>query len=470
MDKNKATVLPKENILCYETEFIQIISEKLGCTAHPKSKELQDLIAQACKKFNYSPDDYLHKLAASTKNSPLLEHLIAEITIGETYFFRDQQQMHLLRYNLLPKIIKQKRDQQNLNLRIWSAGCASGEEIYTLVILLHELIPDIKRWNLSFLGTDINTQALHKAKMGVYNKWSMRSISTYYKQRYFTEKDNVYLLSDNIKECVDFLYLNLNDNTYPSLLNGTNSQDLILCRNVLIYFNAKSVKSLMKKISLSLHYEGFLLLGASDPVALEGTDLVFHHTNGLLFSHQDEKEKIKIEAPKTISRKPPIQFKPKSVLQSVAVETSAQKLESAPILCEKAKTCADIGQLGLAVTYCKESLILDPTYKDAYFILGLALIELNLLSEAETALRKTLFLDRKFIEGHFQLGLLLLKNQCTKEGIKCLQNALNIIKTFEPSQLVPNSQGLTYGHFAQILNAEIELYAVAGDSVNESKK
>jgi chemotaxis protein methyltransferase CheR len=257
------------------------------------------------------------------------------------------------------------------------------------------------------------------------------------------------------------MYLNLNDNTYPSLLNGTNAQDLILCRNVLIYFNRDSIEQVMKKLSLSLTDKGYLILGASDPVFIEGTSLHFHHSDGIVFSREDN------VLPPPMSRlgldptcNPKLKLKPTGDPTPRWVKT--QPTDPSLDLYLKAKESANLGHLDLALKYCQESIKLDSMNKDTHFIYALTLLEIGQVREAEAALKKALFLDRKFIEGHFQLGLLLLKNKCYKEGLKSLHNALDLVNTHESSDIVPDAEGLNYGRFAEILQAEIALYTVAG--------
>lgn len=448
-----------------EAQFIQLIAKRLGLIIHSQGNELHNIIRTACHKFQCNPEDYLQMLTTCPDNSPMLEHLIAEVTIGETYFFRDKGQTQFLKQSLLSKIVKNKREQNNLSLRIWSAGCSSGEELYTIAIILNELLPDIDCWKLHLLGTDIAINRLEKAKQGYYNKWSMRNTSNYHKQLYFKEEDNQFILCPKIRDRVDFSYLNLKDNTYPSIINGTNSQDLIICRNVLIYFDEESIVQLMKKISLSLAEGGILLLGASDPVILQGTNLVRHPHESMTFSRQDDKHEIMKKNSKTPS-KITIQNNLPSTKQG---EDSFKKKqdhaknypsgETNPVLLlnSKAKDAANIGQLDQALKYCEQSLALDSTHKDTYYLFALILIELNKLQEAEAAFRKTLYLDHTFVEGHFQLSLLLFKKKRYKEGLKCLQNALAIVNTKESSQIVPGSQGLSYGHFAEIIKTEIRL-------------
>lgn len=266
-----------------ESAFIELIHKRFGLVIHiNQAQELVKTIGAACKKFNYQPQEYLEQLKKCSSNSSLLADLVAAITVGESYFFRDKNQIHLLENKLLPQLIKQKS--QDFTLKIWSAGCSSGEEIYTIAMLLAELIPNMDIWDLYLLGTDINTAALQKATTGTYGQWSMRSIPERYMQRYFLKNNRTHILSPEIRDLVQFKYLNLCDNSYPSIINGIFEVDLILCRNVLIYFDNELVTQIMKKISACMTEDAYLLLGASDPIVTTGTNLVFHHDGAIYFS------------------------------------------------------------------------------------------------------------------------------------------------------------------------------------------
>lgn len=279
-----------------EPAFIELIRQRFGLMTHlHQVPELTKTIITACNKLNYFPQEYLKQLNSCSSNSPLFADLLAAITIGESYFFRDKNQMNLLENNLLPQLIKQKSN--DLTLKIWSAGCSSGEEIYTIAMLLTELLPNIDMWNLYLLGTDINIAALRKAGVGNYGQWSMRSISEKYIKRYFNKNNYSYILSPEICKLVKFKYLNLCDNNYPSVINGIFDVDLILCRNVLIYFDNELVTKIMKKLSTCMTENGYLLLGASDPIVTSGTNLVFHHNDAIYFSlNKDEEANMDFES------------------------------------------------------------------------------------------------------------------------------------------------------------------------------
>ena len=158
------------------------------------------------------------------------------LTIGETYFFRVEPDFNALENHILPELIHLRKDTGKY-LRIWSAASSTGEEPYSLAILVRKLIPDIKDWNITILATDINTRSLAKAEKGIYGNWSFRNNPEWLKKIYFTPLlDERYQINRNIKDMVSFFYLNLARDTYPSLLNNTNGMDIIFCRNVLMYF------------------------------------------------------------------------------------------------------------------------------------------------------------------------------------------------------------------------------------------
>lgn len=490
------------SIKILEDQFVTLARDKLGIAIHSHQlNELYKVVAEACCKFHCMPKDYLTMLASCPVDSQLLEHFVIGITIGETYFFRDKQQMQLLQEVLLPELLKKKRDENNLNLRIWSAGCSSGEEIYTVAMMLCEILPDIKQWTIKLLATDINKRSLQKAITGVYSEWSMRSISDYFKKHYFTQKNNNYVISEKIQEMVNFDFINLNDKNYPSIINGTNAQDLIICRNVLIYFSDESIVRVMHQFNSSLLLGGYLMLGASDPINIKNMDFVFHPNKGLLFSRQLKIPTLSVNdsLPKTLESN--IIVKPllkRNISPSKSHSLSGKEIVEKPneshiaqlvneakwseiintlapyekevlhngcFLPAKANALANLGKLEEAVNLYQQIFKLDSTNKFNYFNYALTLIELDQFAEAESALRNVLFLDNQFILGHLQLGLLLIRKNKNVLGIKSLRNALTIVKTKNPKDIVAGSQETTCEQLVKILKDEISLYEkVAGSN------
>ncbi|MBI1878914.1 MAG: hypothetical protein HYR94_11975, partial [Chloroflexi bacterium] len=184
------------------------------------------------------------KEAATPLAQAEMERLINLLTIGETHFFRDSAQFDALATQVLPDLIARKRAAAAAvgsnppgipQLRLWSAGCATGEEPYSLAILLHQLIPDINNWRILILATDINQDSLTRARQSLYSNWSFRETrAKTTRSLYFTAQGKRYQLRDDIRQMVTFAPLNLIEDNFPAVHNNTMSMDLILCRNVTI--------------------------------------------------------------------------------------------------------------------------------------------------------------------------------------------------------------------------------------------
>jgi chemotaxis protein methyltransferase CheR len=480
----------------FDDELLEVINRRLGIVV--KSSQLNDLrkiVADACSKLKITEKDYLKTLNSANSDSSIMKNLINCITIGETYFFRDEKQMQLIKQTVLPNIINRKRERNDLSIRIWSAGCASGEELYSIIIMLNELLADKKDWQLYFLGTDINSRVLQKALAGEYGEWSMRAISDYYKNKYLKKEGLTYQLDKTIIDQAQFHYLNLNNNSYPSIINGTSALDLILCRNVLIYFDAEHTRDIMKKFSMSLVEDGYLLLGASDPVHLDDTRLVLQPEHGKLLCLREAQPTITtpihvtlavVENPvkKTVPKpatKPvkPIVNKPTELTQLIKQRRwpellnlvdayPKEKYLTADVLSAKAQALANLGHLKEAAECCELSLKLDSIRLETYFTYAMILNGLADLKHAEAALRKTLFLDRDFVLGHYQLGLMLMRNNDLASGLKSLKNAYTITQQKNPAQSVPGYEDLTYGKLTDILQEEISLHEI-GSGAHETE-
>lgn len=184
------------------------------------------------------------------------------LTNTDSYFFRDQGQLNVLRNHIFPEIIH--RNQNHKTIRICSAGCSSGEEPYSLAIVLKEIIPDLDQWNIVVFGIDINQEALKKAEIGIYTSWSLRSLNVEIKQRYFLEINEQYLIARQIKQMVKFLNLNLVKDRLPQSHSQLRDIDLIVCRNVFIYFEASAIAQVVDKFYHTLQPLGYLLTGHAE--------------------------------------------------------------------------------------------------------------------------------------------------------------------------------------------------------------
>jgi chemotaxis protein methyltransferase CheR len=226
---------------------------------------------------NSGIDAYYHYLSESGSPDARveMERLINLLTVGETHFFRNSAQFDALATHVLPDLITHKRREAKAvgvnstatpQLRLWSAGCATGEEAYSLAILLHELIPDIKHWNILVLATDINRNSLARAREAVYSDWSFREErASRARALYFKGDGKRYQLIDDIRSMVTFARHNLIEDDFPAAHNNTVAMDLIVCRNVTIYFAPETSRKLVEKFHNALTEGSWLVVGHSEP-------------------------------------------------------------------------------------------------------------------------------------------------------------------------------------------------------------
>lgn len=477
-----------------EEAFCRVIAQRTGIVLHDHQlPNLRDTIRQGCGRFGFSGCiQFLQSLEASHGPTAELEFLIAGVTVGESYFFRDSEQIALLRDSLLPQLIAAKRDAGDLSLRIWSAGCSMGQEIYTIALLLHELIPDISSWRLHLLGTDINTGSVSSAIHGRYSEWSFRATPPALRERWFTRVGAEYDLRPEVRQMVKFSYLNLTADVFPSILGETNALDIILCRNVFIYLDREVICRIMAQFAECLNTDGVLMMGASDPVDMQCAGLEWQHDGQAAYFRKRAitaaREPAPVLPPLSLpaTTLPPVggavaddarAFVPKpghsagessvvlkmrqgdwSGVVALVDEISRQGEESSMLQQMKAQALANMGRADLAHAACLSSLRLDPVNKHTYLIQALILGELGRTRDKEEALRKALYLDHSFLEAHYELGILRIYAGRLESGIKSLENALKLAQEGNPQRPLHNASGMTYQRFAQVLQGEIEIY------------
>ncbi|HWP47218.1 MAG TPA: CheR family methyltransferase [Candidatus Limnocylindrales bacterium] len=248
------------------SQFSEFISSQLGLY-FPKERwnDLERGISSASREFGFEDVGLcIQWLMSSPPTRDQIEILAVHLTIGETYFFREKKSFEILEEYILPELIRSRRG-INQSLRIWSAGCCTGEEPYSIAILLSKVLPDWQDWHITILATDINPRFLKKASEGIYSEWSFRDTPLWIKEKYFRQKKkNQFEILPDIKKRVTFFYLNLAEGGYPSPLNNIHTLDIIFCRNVLIYFAPEEAKKVIRNLYLSLEEGGWLVTGSGE--------------------------------------------------------------------------------------------------------------------------------------------------------------------------------------------------------------
>ncbi len=205
-------------------------------------------------------EEYYHFLRYDRKREEELAMLVDNLTTNETYFFRESAQLKAFSHEILPELREKLADRKTL--RIWSAGCSTGEEPYTIAMLMLESGDWWRDWQVEILGSDINQRVLHTARKGVYKKSALRATPPEMLRKYFIEEDRGdYRINDAVREHVSFSYLNLLDPFKTSLVRDL---DIIFCRNVIIYFDREAKKKVIESFYDKLRDGGYLLLGHSE--------------------------------------------------------------------------------------------------------------------------------------------------------------------------------------------------------------
>ena len=222
---------------------------------------LRDAVAKSLGRQD--PDAVLRGiLARPDQQAGFLERLTGQLTVGESFFFRNEHHFRVLRETVLPQILAENAARREV--RVWSAGCATGEEPYSLAILLDQLVGSASGWQLSVLGTDLNPEFLQRAREARYRQWSFRQTDIHRNRDYFTLAGDTYRLVDRLRAHVRFASLNLVKDVYPSPLTGTVGLDLILFRNVAIYLKPEVTAAILQRFYQALRPGGWLLLGETE--------------------------------------------------------------------------------------------------------------------------------------------------------------------------------------------------------------
>lgn len=223
--------------------------------------------------------EYFNHLKFMDKFGKELQNLLNLLTTNETYFFREDNQLDVFTKFCLPEIIERKKESRQKTLKIWSAGCSSGEEPYTLGIRLLENIKDIASWDVQIMATDIDTDILKKANDAVYSERSVRNIPPDLLKRYFLVSPEGSRLRMNVKKLVTFKHLNLFDATGMRAIRNV---DFLFCRNVLIYFDDASRKKVVGNFYDSMSPGGYIFLGHSESVTRINTAFSVKRAGGMI--------------------------------------------------------------------------------------------------------------------------------------------------------------------------------------------
>ena len=255
--------------------FAELVRSHCGISFGPDTRFLLERrVARRMRELSITSfSSYQYELRNDSRRDGELAALIDEITTNETYFFRERSQLRALVGEILPEALVARRERGSGPVSVWSAGCSSGEEPYSIVILAREAGFDPER-DLRVYASDISRRMMKRARGGTYRETSFRETEPALRQKYFEEKEGTWTVSDAVKKCVDFIHVNLLDRSRVALLGA---MDVILCRNVMIYFDADTKREVIQTFENKLRPGAHLLLGHSESLINLSSGLELRH-------------------------------------------------------------------------------------------------------------------------------------------------------------------------------------------------
>ena len=461
--------------------FQHLTHERTGIFFGPRRRnELQRHIQTILKK-QIAPDinTLYQKLAQQETNSSIWDCYIDTIIVGETYFFREKLLFQALQQKILPEIIT--RHQKDKVLRIWSAGCSTGEEPYSLSILLDQLLgSEINLWRIFILATDINKPSLKKGIDGLYRKWSLRQTSENIISTYFQKENDLYRIRKDIQKRVMFSYLNLKDPVYPALSTCTHAMDLILWRNVAIYLSDTVIADVLKRFYQCLLPLGYFNIGASEAGYMGETEFVSKQYSGT-FIYQKMPTPLQskplpvypvkksalpekgLEFNKTFrfQSNPPT---PEPILtrqtllekaqQSANTRNYSQAIDQfrsylnknsndADVWYQLARVYANSGDLEHAKEACLSAIDKNPLLVEAYYIIGLINEENGEIENAIQNYKKSLYLQSDFVLAHYHLSMIYLQIKDDQQAERHRVHAIRILSRRSGEEILSGADDLT---------------------------
>jgi chemotaxis protein methyltransferase CheR len=415
-----------------------LVARRLGLDfPEHREAELARAIGEAARSARLrSPEAYLATLDHEADGGPEWQRLASLLTVRETSFFRDRACFEALERTVLPGLIAARLAQGTCRLRLWSAGCATGEEAYSLAILLERLLPDRQGWDLTILATDIDVSALEKARRGLYRLWSFRELPPALRDRHFARRaSGQFELEAKIRGMVAFEAENLARGA------SRGPMDLILCRNVLMYLTPEVTEAAVARLQMALAEDGWLVVAPAEASAERFRPLVPVNLPGAIFFRSAgfvEVPAVRAAPPQRArrARGRAAALSPKAPAARMAQpprERQPPAPPSAPELLARARATADRGGLDEALGLCRAALEKDRLLPEAHRLVAAIHQERGEVEAAVAALRRAVYLDPDSAEAHRALGHLLLKQGERRRGQRHLETAARLGNQAEAS-------------------------------------
>lgn len=475
----------------------EFIAEHTGLHFPPeRHPDLQRAMVAAAVDFGF-PDSSrcAHWLLSTPLTRQQLNALATHLTVGETYFFRERRVFDALAGRILPELLHHRRGREQ-RLRLWSAACCTGEEPYSLAILVNQLLGESPDWQVTILATDINERFLQKAAAGVYGEWSFRDSPPDLKERYFTRTpEGRFVIDPQIKRRVKFMHMNLARDAVPSVKTDTFAMDVILCRNLLMYFTPPQAQQLVEKLHGALTDGGWLAVAPSECsqtlfsrfATVAFPDTLVYRKQRVEDVRQQDPALATLQAPpaqSNRSKRPephseraatPHPHEVATILyregrHTEAADTLLGWLSRSPptpvpttpptawhpgLLSLLTRALANQGRLAEALTWSEHWIAADKLDPAAHYLRAIVLQETGELAAARRSLERAVYLQPDFALAHFALATLARSDSRRAEANKHFENAAYALRACTPDEMLPESDGLTARRLLEIITEAI---------------
>jgi chemotaxis protein methyltransferase CheR len=431
---------------------------------------------------------YYNFLCAHPAGQRELEELLSHITINETYFFRNAGHFDALRNHILTKFSKENKDGI---IRIWSAGCSTGEEPYSIAMIALDMLQDGRDLQIEILGTDVDRSAIDRAERGVYRKRSLRATSDIYKDKYFSENDGRFEVDQKLKDMVRFMPFNLMDAPCPKPSQG--SWDIIICRNVVIYFDQESARHVVGMFHGALNDDGYLFMGHSESLDRLSTDFsAISVGDTFVYVKKGSSPDLAEAAAESARRGVPERAIAGRTSSSIARKKDTgprkqsrrrrkivplQPIKSAELIYKEGldlleckefdaalskaekyielkpsdakgyllagKILANRGIYGRAVDELGKAIELEPLLTEAHYLLGVIYQGTGQEARAIDEFRKSVYIDKDCVLSYFHLARIYQSNDMLDDASREYSNAVRILDRLQADEIVQFSGGIT---------------------------
>lgn len=474
-----------------------------------KDDELRSKLRERLEKLHLSDYQAYLDLLCSPAGAAEADQLIQRLTIGETYFFRYREQLEVLRRQILPELLASRRSSERLS--VWSAGCATGEEAYTLAILLHQTYPQLLDWDVEILATDINPAFLEHARHARYRERSFRQADAWYRDLYFQRQGDEWELRPLLRPWLRFASYNLvSDDAAKSWPAA--AFDLIVCRNVLIYFDKPTQREVIQKFYNLLQPQGWLMLGSAEltpidsrpfppnplasmscfrkspqgsagretekpgslwlagsgsgprlpeagpgslaPPSLAGPPFGPHPLAGLSGPPSPPAVGGDILASRPSSPVGPVkeQVQRKAGENGPQVDAAAASKGFSPL--RQIQQLANQGKLEAAAEACRQLMAAGEMRATVPYLLGVILSNLGENAQARQALQQALYLDHRHCLAHYRLGLLQQQAGQPEAARKSFANAERLLQRLDEDSELPDGEGMLASELTALIQIQ----------------